>query len=431
MRKVTEKKQDFNGSIIYPTINSFIMPKVIITDPGENPESYRFKLKRDAITIGRGSSNDIVTKCRRASKEHCVIERVEGGYIMRDLASTNGIELKKTIMEVVDLKDGTKVLIGDAVLHFKISAEEREELSEQEFISCQKKKKLVGGNEDEVRGEDRGEVRGEDRGAKASREKPPGEDVSTLLKTLLKKFQQINWGLTRGKFGSSVGELGEGKKADLQGEQGVSGILLAVVSVVIFFTLYKLQDDPAKEANTPKQGPKEQAEEMQDQAPPAPLEPDSIELTPVIWLNADENENMRVMFKMTNKNPYPVSEIPVRFSFYDVLNKELGGSKTIILSDPIGAGEQRRYRDFALGAFPLDTIKVLAEVIAPSEDQPDEVHATGHPQPAENAAVDNAQQDETSSNDDPQPVRWEEVDPFEVAGEKAGEAVEEREVLPE
>ena len=200
---------------------------------------------------------------------------------------------------------------------------------------------------------------------------------------------------------------------------------------MIFFTLYKLQDDPAKEANTPKQEPKEQAEEMQDQAPPAPLEPDSIELTPVIWLNADENENMRVMFKMTNKNPYPVSEIPVRFSFYDVLNKELGGSKTIILSDPIGAGEQRRYRDFALGAFPLDTIKVLAEVIAPSEDQPDEVHATGHPQPAENAAVDNAQQDETSSNDDPQPVRWEEVDPFEVAGEKAGEAVEEREVLPE
>ncbi|MCP5534697.1 MAG: FHA domain-containing protein [Akkermansiaceae bacterium] len=116
------------------------MPRVTISEPGKTPQPYRFKLERKVIKIGRGSDNDIVIECPSASTSHCVMERVEGGYVLRDMASTNGIKQDDTLMEVIDLFDGMEVLVGDVPVKFQLSDDELGKLAGEEFTTHQKKK---------------------------------------------------------------------------------------------------------------------------------------------------------------------------------------------------------------------------------------------------------------------------------------------------
>ncbi len=132
------------------------MPRVIISEPGKTPQPYRFKLDRKIVHIGRGSDNDIVLACRSCSTSHCVMERVDGGYILRDKGSTNGIRQDDTLMDIIDLYDGMEVMIGDVPMEFNLSDEEIAILSEEEFSTHQKqklppvKKKARDHHDDEV-----------------------------------------------------------------------------------------------------------------------------------------------------------------------------------------------------------------------------------------------------------------------------------------
>jgi len=67
------------------------MPRVTISVPDKTPQPYRFELEREFINIGRGGDNDIIIDNASISTQHCMIERVEGGYILRDNGSTNGL----------------------------------------------------------------------------------------------------------------------------------------------------------------------------------------------------------------------------------------------------------------------------------------------------------------------------------------------------
>ncbi len=116
------------------------MPRVTISEPGNTPQPYQFQLERKTISIGRGGDNDITVECGSTSTRHCVIERVEGGYIMRDMDSTNGIRLDDTPMEIIDLVDGMEVLIGDVACEFRLSSDEIAVLANEEFTTYQKKK---------------------------------------------------------------------------------------------------------------------------------------------------------------------------------------------------------------------------------------------------------------------------------------------------
>ncbi|MGB1258774.1 MAG: FHA domain-containing protein [Akkermansiaceae bacterium] len=116
------------------------MPRVTISEPGKTPQPYRFKLERELIKIGRGGENDIIIECGSASTNHCVIQRMEGGYILRDKGSTNGIKLDDTQMNIIDLFDGMEVLVGDVPLKFQLSDEEQDKLGEENFVSQEKKK---------------------------------------------------------------------------------------------------------------------------------------------------------------------------------------------------------------------------------------------------------------------------------------------------
>src|SRR5690606_14600509 len=104
------------------------MPRVTITVPDRNPQPYRFQLDRQAVNMGRGSDNDIVIEDGSVSVRHAVMERIEGGYQLRDLGSTNGIKLDGRASQIIPLRHGLSVKIGDVAFDFTLSDDEREAL---------------------------------------------------------------------------------------------------------------------------------------------------------------------------------------------------------------------------------------------------------------------------------------------------------------
>ncbi len=116
------------------------MPRVSITIPGKNSQPYRFKLDRNKVTIGRSADNDIVVDDSSVSSSHCTMERIDGGYILRDRSSTNGITLDTDEMEIIDLRNGDDVKVGDVQFAYTLSDEELDTLEEEDFKPHEKKK---------------------------------------------------------------------------------------------------------------------------------------------------------------------------------------------------------------------------------------------------------------------------------------------------
>ena len=104
------------------------MPRITITVPDKLPQPYRFPLDRQVVMIGRGSENDIVIECGSVSLRHAEMVRVEGGYELRDLDSTNGIKLNGSRSETIGLRHGAAVTLGDVAFDFQLSDEETAEL---------------------------------------------------------------------------------------------------------------------------------------------------------------------------------------------------------------------------------------------------------------------------------------------------------------
>lgn len=108
------------------------MPRVCITVHGKNAQPYRFSLERKVVRLGRASDNDIVIDCPSVSSHHCEMRRVEGGYILKDAGSTNGIKLEGDKMEIIDLENGQEILVGDAAMDFELTSEELRDLSKED-----------------------------------------------------------------------------------------------------------------------------------------------------------------------------------------------------------------------------------------------------------------------------------------------------------
>jgi len=107
------------------------MPRVTITVPDKKPQPYRFQLDRKLTRLGRGSENDIVIDCASVSVHHAEMERVEGGFQLRDTGSTNGIKLDGARKEVIPLRDGMTLKVGDVSFDFQLSDEEKDALSRE------------------------------------------------------------------------------------------------------------------------------------------------------------------------------------------------------------------------------------------------------------------------------------------------------------
>lgn len=107
------------------------MPRVTITVPEKTPQPYRFQLDRQSVTLGRGSENDIAIDCGSVSVKHAEMLRVPGGYELRDLGSTNGIKLDGERREIIPLRNGAAVKLGDVEFDFLLTDEELETLSRE------------------------------------------------------------------------------------------------------------------------------------------------------------------------------------------------------------------------------------------------------------------------------------------------------------
>jgi hypothetical protein len=89
-----------------------------------------FPLEADEITIGRAEDSGIALNTAEVSRTHAVLTKTEGGYMIRDMGSTNGTFVdKKEVGGKYLLKPGDTVMLGDAIyLTYQADADPEETL---------------------------------------------------------------------------------------------------------------------------------------------------------------------------------------------------------------------------------------------------------------------------------------------------------------
>ncbi len=93
----------------------------------------RVLLERDVFRIGKHPDNDLVLSDETVSRRHCEIVRDHGGFLLRDLGSTNGTLLDGAEVREAYLRSGAVVTVGKVELQVKPFAERIELLpSERE-----------------------------------------------------------------------------------------------------------------------------------------------------------------------------------------------------------------------------------------------------------------------------------------------------------
>ncbi len=81
-------------------------------------QSNRLQLGETPVSIGRSSDNDLPIAEERASRRHCVVEKIPKGYRLRDLESTNGTRVNGRRIARVKLRPGDEVQISETVILF-------------------------------------------------------------------------------------------------------------------------------------------------------------------------------------------------------------------------------------------------------------------------------------------------------------------------
>src|SRR5262252_10908139 len=72
----------------------------------------------EKTTLGRHPNNAMRLLDREVSKEHAVIQRVSGSYVLRDLDSSNGTFVNGRRIRELKLRDGDELVLGNCRLVF-------------------------------------------------------------------------------------------------------------------------------------------------------------------------------------------------------------------------------------------------------------------------------------------------------------------------
>ena len=102
------------------------MPKVFIIGEDQDPKAkFGFDLNQLEIKIGKTEENHIIiADCDSVSSHHCSIYRVLGGFVIKDLDSTNGITIDGEKVKKAELVAASSVHVGDTEIRFSLSKEE-------------------------------------------------------------------------------------------------------------------------------------------------------------------------------------------------------------------------------------------------------------------------------------------------------------------
>jgi pSer/pThr/pTyr-binding forkhead associated (FHA) protein len=92
------------------------MAKLIVrTEDGTENE---FSLESGSLTVGRSPDCDISITDSQASRRHCSVVRLQSGFEVADLGSTNGTLVNSTLIKRHKLKHGDKIRIGAVEIVF-------------------------------------------------------------------------------------------------------------------------------------------------------------------------------------------------------------------------------------------------------------------------------------------------------------------------
>jgi hypothetical protein len=83
-------------------------------------DELSFPMTRESTAVGRHENNDIVVDNDQVSAFHARIDRGPDGYVLVDLASTNGTFLNSHRVTVGIMKSGDEIRLGPARLRFKL-----------------------------------------------------------------------------------------------------------------------------------------------------------------------------------------------------------------------------------------------------------------------------------------------------------------------
>jgi pSer/pThr/pTyr-binding forkhead associated (FHA) protein len=115
------------------TVNSATAVGEFLLDIKSNQPPILIKDKKetklgavDEITVGKLDDNTIAIADELVSRHHCVIYRKDGGYILKDLGSTNGtfVNGSRIVPDTyVKLTPGDKITVGGSTIVISMSAE--------------------------------------------------------------------------------------------------------------------------------------------------------------------------------------------------------------------------------------------------------------------------------------------------------------------
>jgi adenylate cyclase len=75
---------------------------------------------RPVNSLGRHPNNSIQLLDKIVSKEHCILEQRDGGFILRDMGSLNGTYVNGERVKSAGLNDGDEVQVGKFMLQYKV-----------------------------------------------------------------------------------------------------------------------------------------------------------------------------------------------------------------------------------------------------------------------------------------------------------------------
>ena len=100
----------------------------------EGPEAgTEYPLDRESICIGRGPSADLRLDDAAMSQEHAALELTEEGFRLRDLASTNGVQVNGSPVLATELKHGDRLQLGEHQFQFLV---EKRHAGPRAYLVC-------------------------------------------------------------------------------------------------------------------------------------------------------------------------------------------------------------------------------------------------------------------------------------------------------